>query len=399
MEWEEMTEEEYEIYLEQLLAEDMEEMDYIEELKKQVIEEEVEKEVDQIENEIHKILNEIDLEQYIIDITKKMNNNDENFDDMFPGFGDLFDENELKVENLLIKKMDKFPCWFCDEKLTIDQLMNHQLECTKDKLEQIHYHDCFTCKNKVKDLLNHECDYEVLKNEPIICFYCNTVMDDNYYEHSVICFHQYKNQQHQHMEQIIQDGKTNLNYLNLAFNYNMNSIKNLQEIIARQIADYKDILQKQREDEQEIKNLKEQNAKLQQTLEETNNEMLELKKLTYDMLTNQKDIQNLKQEIIKLNQIVEENTTEFLVLKKSIQQPKEVKVIQHIFKDTQIIKLDQMNLRLLLDEAFYSQPIFTSEGYRYRMKIYTRSNNVNNLAFYFQLLRGDLDDALKWPFT
>ncbi|XP_065671841.1 TNF receptor-associated factor 5-like [Hydra vulgaris] len=204
------------------------------------------------------------------------------------------------------------------------------------------------------------------------------------------------------MEQIVQDGKTNLNYLNLAFNYNMNSVKNLQEIIARQIADYKNILHKQREDDQEIKNLKEKNAKLQQTLEETNKEKLELKNLVYDnmtVLTNQEDIQNLNQEIIKLNQIVEENSTEFLVLKKSIQQAKEVKVIQHIFKDTQIIKLDQMNLSLLSDGAFYSQPVYTSEGYYYRMKIYIRSIIVNNVAIYFQLLRGDLDDALKWPFT
>ncbi|XP_065651216.1 TNF receptor-associated factor 5-like [Hydra vulgaris] len=164
----------------------------------------------------------------------------------------------------------------------------------------------------------------------------------------------------------------------------MNSVKNLQEILARQIADYKDILHKQKEDDQEIKNLNEKNAKLQQTFEETNKEMLELKNLVYDnmtMLTNEEDIQNLNQEIIKLNQIVEENSTEFLVLKKSIQQAKEIKVIQHIFKDTQIIKLDQMNLRLLSDEAFYSQPVYASE------------------AIYFQFLRGDLDDALKWPFT
>ncbi|XP_065658498.1 TNF receptor-associated factor 3-like [Hydra vulgaris] len=268
-----------------------------------------------------------------------MNNNDENFDDMFPGFGDLLDENELKVEHQLIKKMadNVYPCCFCDKQFTAKKLMDHQKDCSTEQFS----HECFTLDDK------------------------------DYYEHSVICFCQYKDQQHQHMEQIIQDGKTNLNYLNLAFNYNMNSIKNL----------------------------KEEDAKLQQTLEETNNEMLELKKLTYDMLTNQEDVQNLKQEITKLNQIVEESSTEFLVLKKTIQQPKEVKVIQHIFKDMQIIKLDQMNLRVLSDEAFYLEPIFTSEGYRYCIKIYTRSTNVNNLAIYFKLLRGELDDALKWPFT
>ncbi|XP_065674187.1 TNF receptor-associated factor 5-like [Hydra vulgaris] len=133
-----------------------------------------------------------------------------------------------------------------------------------------------------------------------------------------------------------------------------------------------------------------------------NKEMTELKNLFYDnmmVLANQQDTQHLNEEITKLNQIVEENSAEFLVLKKSIQQSKEVKVIQHIFKDTQIIKLDQMNLRLLSDEAFYAEPIYTSKGYRYCIKIYTRSTNVNNLAIYFQLLRGDLDDALKWPLT
>ncbi|XP_065643071.1 TNF receptor-associated factor 5-like [Hydra vulgaris] len=130
--------------------------------------------------------------------------------------------------------------------------------------------------------------------------------------------------------------------------------------------------------------------------------MSELKSLLYDnmmVLANQQDTEHLKQEISKLYQIVEENSTEFLALKKSIQQPKEVKVIQHIFKDTQIIKLDQLNLRLLSDEPFYTEPVYTSEGYRDRIKVYTRSTDVNKLAIYFQLLRGDLDDALEWPFT
>ncbi|XP_065671643.1 TNF receptor-associated factor 3-like [Hydra vulgaris] len=175
----------------------------------------------------------------------------------------------------------------------------------------------------------------------------------------------------------------------------MNGMKNHQEILTKQIVISK-------EKDQEIKNLKEENVKLHQTLEEMNKEMTELKNLFYDnivFLANQQDTEHLNQEITKLNQIVEENSTEFLVLKKSIQQSKEVKVIQHIFKDTQIIKLDQMNLRLLSNEAFYAEPIYTSEGYRYRIKIYTRSTNVNNLAIYFQLLRGELDDALKWPLT
>ncbi|XP_065652817.1 TNF receptor-associated factor 5-like [Hydra vulgaris] len=130
--------------------------------------------------------------------------------------------------------------------------------------------------------------------------------------------------------------------------------------------------------------------------------MAELKSLFYDnmlVLANQQDTKQLKQEITKLYHIVEENSTEFLALKISIQQPKEVKVIQHIFKDTQIIKLDQINLRLLSDEPIYTEPVYTSEGYRYRIKVYTRSTDINKLAIYFQLLRGDLDDALKWPFT
>ncbi|XP_065650978.1 TNF receptor-associated factor 5-like [Hydra vulgaris] len=192
---------------------------------------------------------------------------------------------------------------------------------------------------------------------------------------------------------MIQEEKKNLNYLNLSINQIMNGMKNYQEIQTKQIVISK-------EKEQEIKNLKEENVKLYQTLEEMNKEMAELKILFYDnmmVLANQRDTEHLKQEITKLNQIVEENSTEFLALKKSIQQSKQVK--QHIFKDTQIIKLDQMNLRLLSDEAFYTEPVYTSEGYRYRIKIYTRSTNVNNLAIYFQLLRGGLDDALKWPFT
>ncbi|XP_065642817.1 TNF receptor-associated factor 5-like [Hydra vulgaris] len=176
----------------------------------------------------------------------------------------------------------------------------------------------------------------------------------------------------------------------------MNGIKNHHEILTKQIIDTKEISKQQKEKEQEIKNLKEQNAKLQQTLEETNNEMLELKKLTYDMLTNQEEVQNLNQEITKLNQIVEENSTEFLALKKSIQQPQ---VKQHLFKDKHIIILDQMNLRLLSDEAYYLQAVYSPEGYYCHIKIYTRSTNVNNVAIFFQLIRSELDDVLKWPFA
>ncbi|XP_065645351.1 uncharacterized protein LOC136075843 [Hydra vulgaris] len=130
-----------------------------------------------------------------------------------------------------------------------------------------------------------------------------------------------------------------------------------------------------------------------------NKEMTELKNLFYDnmmVLANQQDTQHLNEEIIKLNQIVEENSTKFLTLKKSIQQPQ---VKQHLFKDKHIIKLDQMNLRLLSDEAYYSQPVYSPEGYYYRIKIYTRSTNVNNVAIFFQLIRNDLDDVLKWPFA
>ncbi|XP_065672215.1 TNF receptor-associated factor 5-like [Hydra vulgaris] len=284
-----------------------------------------------------------------------------------------------------------YPCCFCDKEFSAEELLNHQTECSTEQYS----HHCFSCKKKVQDLLNHECDYEFLDIQKI-CFFCNTKVDDqDYYEHSVICFQYYKEQQNRYLNQMIQEEKKNLNYLNLSINQIMNGMKNLQEITTKQIVVTK-------EKEQEIKKLKEDNVKLHQTLKETNQEMTELKNLFYDnmmVLANEQDTDHLKQEITKLYQIVEENSTEFLILKKSMQQPKEDKVIQHIFKDTQIIKLDQMNLRLLSDEPFYTEPVYTSEGYHYRIKVYTRSTNVNNLAIYFQLLRGDLDDALKWPFT
>ncbi|XP_065664768.1 TNF receptor-associated factor 5-like [Hydra vulgaris] len=58
-----------------------------------------------------------------------------------------------------------------------------------------------------------------------------------------------------------------------------------------------------------------------------------------------------------------------------------------------------MNLRLLSDEAYYSEAVYSPEGYYYRIKIYTRSTNEKNVAIFFQLIRGELDDALKWPFS
>ncbi|XP_065642879.1 TNF receptor-associated factor 5-like [Hydra vulgaris] len=344
-------------------------------------------------------------------------NNNENYEDMFPGFGDVFEEvenitfndifkqkqeQEVIETNIiyilillyqLIKKMadNIYLCCFCDKEFSAEELLNHQTDCSTEQYS----HECFTCKKKVQDLLNHECDYEFLDIQKI-CFFCNIKVDDqDYYEHSVICFRYYKEQQNRNLNQIIQEEKKNLNYLNLSINQIMNRMKSLQEISTKQIVDSK-------EKDQEIKNLKEENDKLHQTLAEINKEMAELKSLFYDnmlVLANQKDTEQLKQEITKLYQILEENSTEFLALKKSIQQPKEVKVIQHIFNDTQIIKLNQMNLRLLSDEPFYTEPVYTSEGYRYRIKVYTRSTDINKLAIYFQLLRGDLDDALKWPFT
>ncbi|XP_065671769.1 TNF receptor-associated factor 3-like [Hydra vulgaris] len=116
------------------------------------------------------------------------------------------------------------------------------------------------------------------------------------------------------------------------------------------------------------------------------------------VLTNQEGLQKVNNEITKLNQIVEENSAEFLKLKKIIKSNKN-NITQRTFKEIQIIKLDQMNLRLLSDEAYYSDPVYTPEGYRYRMKILTRSTNEKNKAVYFQILRGEVDDALKWPFT
>ncbi|XP_065663187.1 TNF receptor-associated factor 5-like [Hydra vulgaris] len=281
-----------------------------------------------------------------------------------------------------------YPCCFCDKEFTKEQLMNHQIECSTDQFS----HECFTGKKKVQNLLNHECDYEFLDIQKI-CFFCNTKVDNkDYYEHSVICYQCYKEQQNQYFQQIIQDEKKNLNYLNLSINHIMSGMKNHQEILTKQIVNSK-------EKEQEIKNLKEENTKLHQTLEEMNKEMTELKNLFYDnmmVLANQEDVQNLNQEIIKLNQIVEENSTEFLTLKKLIQQPQ---VKQHLFKDKHIIILDQMNLRLLSDEAYYSQAVYSPEGYYYRIKIYTRSTNVNNVGIFFQLIRSELDDVLKWPFA
>ncbi|XP_065658649.1 TNF receptor-associated factor 5-like [Hydra vulgaris] len=313
-----------------------------------------------------------------------MNNNND-YEDMFPDFGDVFEEDgkDTKVENITFI--------FNDEVFTSN---NKELEnFNEEELENFIYIFILLYK-KVQDLLNHECDYEFLDIQKI-CFFCNTKIEDqDYYEHSVICFQYYKEQQNRYLNQIIQDEKKNLNYLNLSINQIMNGMKNLQEITSKQIVVSK-------EKEQEIKKLKEDNDKLHQALEVTNQEMSELKNIFYDnmmVLANEQDT-DLKQEITKLYQIVEENSTEFLALKNLMQQAKKVKVIQHIFKDTQIIKLDQMDLRLLSDEPFYTEPVYTSEGYRYRIKVYTLSTNVNNLAIYFQLLRGDLDDALKWPFT
>ncbi|XP_065673279.1 TNF receptor-associated factor 2-like [Hydra vulgaris] len=270
--------------------------------------------------------------------------------------------------------------------------MKHQIECSTNQLS----YERFTCKKKVQDLLNHECEYEFQKT----CFFCNTaVNNDDYDEHSVICFQYYKDQQNKYFDQIVQDEKKNLNYLNLSVNHILAGAKNCHEILIKQITDSKEMLNKQKEHKQEIKKINEEITKLQQTLEETSKKITELKNVVYENITasaNQEEIQNLNKEIIKLNQIVEENATEFLTLKKTTQQPQ---VMQHLFKDKHFIKLDQMNLRLLSDEAYYSEAVNSPEGYYYRIKIYTRSTNENNVAIFFQLIRGDLDDALKWPFT
>ncbi|XP_065652940.1 TNF receptor-associated factor 5-like [Hydra vulgaris] len=325
-----------------------------------------------------------------------MNNNDD-FEDMFDGFGDILNEVE-NFEDMFDgfatnKKMSAniYPCCFCDKEFSSKDLLHHQTECSTEQYS----HHCFTCKKKVQDLLNHECNYEFLDIEKL-CSFCSIKVDEQvYYEHSVVCFLDYKEQQNRYWNQIIQEEKKNVNYLNLSINQIMNRMKSLQEISTKQLVDSK-------EKDQEIKKLKEENDKVHQTLTETNKEMAELKSLFFDnmmVLANQQDTNQLKQEITKLYHITEENSTEFLALKKSIQQPKEVKVIQHIFKNTQIIKLDQMNLRLLSDEPFYTKPVYTTEGYRFRIKVYTRSTDINKLAIYFQLLQGDLDDALQWPFT
>ncbi|XP_065658809.1 TNF receptor-associated factor 5-like [Hydra vulgaris] len=285
-----------------------------------------------------------------------------------------------------------YPCCFCDLEFTVDQLMKHQMECSTNQLS----YECFTCKKKVSDLLNYECEYEFQKT----CFFCKTaVNNEDYDEHSVICFQYYKDQQNKYFDQIVQDEKKNLNYLNLSVNHILAGAKNCNEIIIKLIADSKETMFKQKEDKQEVKKLKEENTKLQQTLEEMNEEITELKNVVYEniaALANQEEIQNLNKEIIKLNQVVEKNATEFLALKKTTQQPQ---VMQHLLKDKHIIKLDQMNLRLLSDEAYYSEAVYSPEGYYYRIKIYTHSTNEKNVAIFFQFIRGELDDTLKWPFS
>ncbi|XP_065668211.1 uncharacterized protein LOC136088429 [Hydra vulgaris] len=256
-----------------------------------------------------------------------MTTNNENYENMFPDFGDVFEEeqvesvsfNDIFAENMNDYQQIKmsaniYPCCFCDEEFTKEQLMEHQIEFS---------HECFTCKKKVQDLLNHKCDYEFLNVIQKIFFFCNTAVDNrDYYEHSVICFQYYKEQQNKYFEQIIQHEKKNLNYLNLSINHIMGGMKNHQEILAKQINSSKQILNKQKEEEREIKKLKQENTKLHQTLEEMNKEMSELKNLVYDnmlVLANQ-------EEMTKLNQIVEENSTEFLELEKITQHSKEIEM-------------------------------------------------------------------------
>ncbi|XP_065675761.1 gelsolin-related protein of 125 kDa-like [Hydra vulgaris] len=105
MESEEMTEEDYEKYIEEMLEEEeTNEIDvdeYIEEIKKQMLEEELK----EVEKEIHEIIKEIDLVQYIIEKeiqeiineqTKIMTTNNENYEDMFPDFEDVFEEEQVE---------------------------------------------------------------------------------------------------------------------------------------------------------------------------------------------------------------------------------------------------------------------------------------------------------------
>ncbi|XP_065667968.1 uncharacterized protein LOC136088214 [Hydra vulgaris] len=134
-----------------------------------------------------------------------------------------------------------------------------------------------------------------------------------------------ENQQIKYLEQIMQDEKKNLNYLNLSVNHMLPGMKNHQENPAKQFNDSKEILNKQKQDDQEIKKLKKENVKLHQTLEEMNKEISELKNLVYDnmlVLGNHEEIQNLNNEITKLNQVVEESSTEFLDLKKLLNRQK-----------------------------------------------------------------------------
>ncbi|XP_065643104.1 TNF receptor-associated factor 3-like [Hydra vulgaris] len=292
-----------------------------------------------------------------------------------------------------------FPCCFCEVEFTMEDLMNHQLLCSTEQYD----HECFNCKKKVKDLLNHECDNEFIEVLHKICSFCNTAVNNkDYYEHSVICFNDYKEQQKIYIERIVQDENKNLNYLNLTINHIMKGLKTQQEILIKHVVESKTKSNKETEQEQDIKKLQEENIKLYEIIEKTNKEMTDLNSLVYDnmlILANQDGFQKLNNEITKLNQIVEENSAEFLKLKKMFESSKKNNVTQHTFKDIQIIKLDQMILRLLSDEPYYSEPIYTPEGYHYRMKILTRSTNENNVAIYFQILRGEVDEALKWPFN
>ncbi|XP_065645220.1 TNF receptor-associated factor 5-like [Hydra vulgaris] len=146
-----------------------------------------------------------------------------------------------------------------------------------------------------------------------------------------------------------------------------NEFKRLDNEIAKLNQMYQDFLTKL-QDDSEFKRLDNETTKLNQMIQENNNEVLELKKITYENVFDKE-----KHEI-------------------------SMDISQNLWKDTQIIKLDQMELRLLSNEEYCSRPIYTSEGYLYRMKIYGFDRKENFMSIYFRLMQTEYDAALKWPF-
>ncbi|XP_065644671.1 TNF receptor-associated factor 4-like [Hydra vulgaris] len=233
----------------------------------------------------------------------------------------------------------------------IENLLDHQQNC----LEKINSTSCFCCGINVNNLETHECRYEEIQPSTFLCFLCvHQIPTEITANHVTDCLsHLEERFIIKATENINETIKSNTNVFNKIINNCMLSLSNSN----KQIAQLSSLVTcKNKEFENHVKSSTEYLTNL---INEKNEEIANLKSLVCDM------------------KISKENFP---------------------ITDNQIIKCDQMDLRLLSNEPFYSDPAYTTDGYFYRIKMYGYEIAEKKMAIYFQLLQSPHDHVLKWPF-